>query len=119
MTRLACLACLSACLFISSALAWTDHVLNFLQDDTDLGLEVLDQVKNSLNQFEQTKITKGILPTQSSLKAYCPYVHYQLGSECLAYAFSNACVTDADACRWLTFINGFVSSRESWIFDLK
>ena len=50
MTRLACLSYLTVCLISTSTFAWTDNVLNFLQDDTDLGIEVINQVKTSLNQ---------------------------------------------------------------------
>ena len=49
-----------------------------------------DSIKAQFQTLENVKITKDILPKSYSLKKYAPYVHLQLGSECVAYSFSSA-----------------------------
>lgn len=49
-----------------------------------------DSIKAHFQALNAVEITKDILPKSYSLKKYTPYVHLQLGSECVAYSFASA-----------------------------
>lgn len=55
------------------------------------GLVFNDSIKSQFfNNYDKAEVSRAPLPSNFSLKAYTPYVHYQLGSECVAYSFATA-----------------------------
>jgi hypothetical protein len=55
------------------------------------GMVFNDSIKAQLfSNYEKAEVSRAPLPSSFSLKAYAPYVHYQLGSECVAYSFATA-----------------------------
>jgi len=55
------------------------------------GLVFNDSIKNQLfNKYDKAEVSRSPLPSDFSLKPYAPYVHFQLGSECVAYSFATA-----------------------------
>lgn len=66
------------------------------------GLVFNDSIKTQLfNNYEQAEVSRAPLPSNYSLKPYTPYVHFQLGSECVAYSFATAhTILEAIAYDW-------------------
>lgn len=66
------------------------------------GLIFNDSIKTQLfSNYEKAEISRAPLPASHSLKAYAPYVHHQLGSECVAYSFASAhTILEAIAYDW-------------------
>lgn len=55
------------------------------------GLVFNDSIRSQLSaNYPKAEVSRSPLPARFSLKEHAPYVHYQLGSECVAYAFAAA-----------------------------
>lgn len=71
-------------------------------DSKGQGLVFNDSIKTQLfSNYEKAEISRAPLPSNYSLKPYAPYVHFQLGSECVAYSFATAhTILEAIAYDW-------------------